>query len=136
MWLTRLRIAAGVTLFLGTVLTATSLALYSGAGEGLSRGPEDGRSVEPLARTETSRPPLDLLRAEDIPADKRLDGLPKKSWPSSARCAGRHAGEVRGLAISRDGKLLVTVADQDRRSASGTRRLFNHSALSPDTEPS
>ncbi len=145
MWLTRLRIAAGVILVLGTVVTATSLALYSGAGEGLSQGPEDGRSVEPLAKTEAPRPPLDLLRAEDIPADKRLDGLPKNVVAVLGEVRGRHAGEVRGLALSRDGKLLATVADQDMKirlwdaqtlqplgSLAGHRAFVNCVALSAD----
>ncbi len=58
---------------------------------------------------------------------------------------GRHAGEVRGLALSRDGKLLVTIADQDKKvrlwdaqtllplgSLAGHRAFVNCVALSPD----
>src|SRR5262249_24114563 len=56
-----------------------------------------------------------------------------------------HAGEVRGLAISPDGKLLATIADQDMRvrlwdaetllptgSLAGHRAFVNCVAISPD----
>ena len=43
MWLTRLRIAAGVILVLGTVVTAAGLAIHAGAAAGLLQDPA-GRS--------------------------------------------------------------------------------------------
>ena len=94
---------------------------------------------------EAPRRTLDLLRAEDIPADKRLEGLARNVVAVLGEARGRHAGEVRGLALSRDGKLLATVADQDmkirlwdaqslqpRGSLAGHRAFVNCVALSAD----
>ena len=69
---------------------------------------------------------LDALRAEDIPADKRLEGRPENVVAVLGEVRGRHAGEVRGLALSRDGKLLATIADQDQKV-----RLWNAKTLQP-----
>ena len=86
------------------------------------------QAVAPQASCEdrSAADALDRLRAEDIPADKRLDGLPKNVVAVLGEVRGRHAGEVRGLAASRDGKLLATVADQDMKV-----RLWDAQTLQP-----
>ena len=145
MLLSRLRIAAGVILFLGTVVTATVLAIHPGDAAGLFQPPEAGRAGGPRAGAGARRSTLDALRAEDIPAEKRLDGPPRDVVAVLGEVRGRHAGEVRGLALSRDGKLLVSIADQDMKvrlwdaqtllpkgSLAGHRSFVNCVALSPD----
>ena len=77
MWMTRLRIAAGVIVFVGTVVTAAGLAIHAGAPAGLLPRPQASRAPGPSARPEAPRTTLDMLRAEDIPAEKRLNGQPK-----------------------------------------------------------
>jgi RNA polymerase sigma factor (sigma-70 family) len=145
MWMTRLRIAAGPIVFVGTVVTAAGLAIYAGGPAGLLQTPQAGRALGPRARPEAPRTTLDKLRSEDIPANKRLNGQPKNVVAVLGEMRGRHAGEVRGLALSRDGKLLATVADQDHRirlwdaqtlqpldALAGHRAFVNCVALSPD----
>ena len=127
MWLTRLRIAAGVVLFLSAAATVAGLAIHRwSAAAGVAQAPAAGRADKPRPNAAPMRSSLDELRAGDIPPDKRLDGLPKNVVAVLGEVRGRHAGEVRGLALGRDGKLLATIADQDKKV-----RLWDAQTLQP-----
>ena len=145
MLLARLRLAAGMTLLLGAVVTTAGLAIHSGAAVEQPPPRNPGAAAGTTAKAPSSRPALDALRAEDIPPEKRLVGLPDSTVAVLGEVRGRHAGEVKGLALSPDGKLLATVSDQDMRvrlwdaetlfptgSLAGHRAFVNCVAISPD----
>ena len=145
MLLARLRLAAGMTLLLGAVVTTAGLAIHSGAAVEQPPPRKPGAAAGTTAKAPSPRPALDALRPEDIPPEKRLADLPESTVAVLGEVRGRHAGEVRGLALSPDGKLLATVSDQDMRvrlwdaetllptgSLVGHRAFVNCVAISPD----
>ncbi len=103
----RLRLALGVMMALGTSLATAGLAIQSGA--------EPPRVAPPVQKDEPPprRLALDLLKRDDIPPEKRLADLPPPTVAVLGEVRGRNAGEVRGLAITPDGKTLASIADQD-----------------------
>ena len=70
--------------------------------------------------------PLDLRTAADIPAEKRAADLPQHVVAIVGNPRGRHAGEVRGVTVSADGKLIATISDQDIKI-----RLWDAATLRP-----
>ncbi len=128
MLLARLRIAAVVSLLLVAVVTTTGFAIQSGVGANRLRPPGPGRAGDPnaKARVQPALPPLDALRFADIQEEKRPPDLPKDAVAVLGELRGRHAGEVRCLALSADGKLLATGSDDDMKV-----RLWNAETLQP-----
>jgi WD40 repeat protein len=143
--LARLRLAAGMALLLGAAVTTTGLAIHSGAAVQPPPPSQAGAAARTRANEPSSRPVLDALRPADISPEKRLADLPESTVAVLGEVRGRHAGEVRGLALSPDGKLLATVSDEDKRvrlwdaetllptgSLIGHRAFVNCVAISPD----
>jgi WD40 repeat protein len=69
---------------------------------------------------------LDALRAADIPAEKWLADQPENVVAVLGELRGRHAGPVSCLAVSPDGKLLATGAEDDKKV-----RLWDAETLRP-----
>jgi RNA polymerase sigma factor (sigma-70 family) len=138
MLLARLRLVAGLVLLLGTVAATAGVAIHSGAA--VQEPPKARVPVEAKNRSV-----LDALRPEDIPTEKRLADIPPGTVAVLGDVRGRHAGEVHGLALSPDGKLLASVSEQDKRvrlwdartllpvgALEGHRAFVNCVAISPD----
>lgn len=103
----RIRLAVGLAMALGTTLATAGLAIRSGAA------PQAAPQAPAVAPIAPRRPALDALSRAGIPPEKRLADLPPPTVAVLGEVRGRAAGEVRGLAITPDGKTLATVADQD-----------------------
>jgi RNA polymerase sigma factor (sigma-70 family) len=128
MFLTRLRMAAVAGLLLCGVVTTTGFAIHASALGENPRVPGfgSGGGQKERVKTKPSPPPLDALQAADIPDEKRPLDLPKDAVAVLGDVRGRHAGEVRCLALSGDGKILATGADQDTKV-----RLWDAQTLRP-----
>ncbi|MFI5454320.1 MAG: sigma-70 family RNA polymerase sigma factor [Isosphaerales bacterium] len=118
MFLSRLRGAVSVVFLLGTAATGVGWTIHTRVL--LERLANTGVLAQP------SPSPLDALTAADIPAEKRGAELPENVVAVLGDLRGRHAGEVRGLAMSPDGKLIATIADDDKKV-----RLWDAETLRP-----
>ncbi len=112
----------------GGVVTTTGFAIHASACLERPAGARFGAGGDQQARVkaEPNPPPLDALQAAEIPDQKRPLDLPKDAVAVLGELRGRHAGEVRCLALSGDGKILATGADQDTKV-----RLWDAQTLRP-----
>ncbi len=127
MFLHRLRMGAVIISVLGALITTAGLAIRRGAAVEEARAPRGNVVAKVSAKTPPPRPfSLDTLRAADIPAEKRLADQPENVVAVLGELRGRHAGPVACLAVSPDGKLLATGADDDKKI-----RLWDAETLRP-----
>jgi RNA polymerase sigma factor (sigma-70 family) len=127
MFLHRLRMSAGIISVLSALIATAGLAIHRGAAVMQLRAPRANVIAKGSINAEPPKPfSLDALNAADIPAEKRLADQPENVVAVLGELRGHHAGHVLCLAVSPDGKLLATGADQDNNV-----RLWDAETLCP-----